>query len=272
MTILSITTADYTSYKSGTLSGFLRSCENAQLDVFLVLRDFDTIPDLDTPLLVHKLFVPQMSLSDARNAALQYIFDSNFDLSNYSLITFLDDDCEVTSSLTLLENPSLETDVFVGSYGPSLDERSNRFSSKSKKSESMGRTINRVASCTLYFKPVVIQSLGFFYPGLGVPNHPFSRGEDTEYFLRATEKGFSFSVIPSIFVKHPYKSVKREDTILSDLLISLRYFSKLGLTRVFRLSIKALIFVLAKKIDTQDFLKVLPESKALKMYSLRKRK
>jgi GT2 family glycosyltransferase len=239
-----------------------------KVDVLLILRDFPyhSVAQIqfDSSVKLVKL-ISRSGLSDARNYALKEILLGNFDIDSYDYISFLDDDCQVTALTVENLSKYSHEEVVIGSYGPDFSLLSERFKFNSASVESLARTLDRVASCTLYFKPNVIKSLKYFYPRLGVPNKDYTVGEDTEYFLRANSFGFRSHIDPSIFIVHPYKDSSRVRTIRTDILLTFSYLKldKSLITKLIRLMVRMLVLLLTRKISKIDFRAIRNDSKNL---------
>ena len=272
MKLLSITTADYDSYLSGVLGNFLASCQTYKVDVLLILRGFHELDATRTQLSEVVKFVkhvPQCGLSIARNHGIEEILTGKFNIDSYDYISFLDDDCLVTDlTIKNLSKYKLE-EVVIGSYGPQFSLLSQRFRVESSNSENLTETLNRVASCTLYFKPTVIRTLKYFYPAIGLPNQRYAVGEDTEYFLRAVSTGFKYRTDSLIFISHPYKDSYRSKTLRADILLTFAY---LGLERSLIGKLLKLIgnmFFLrcTRKISKFDLMKIFLDSRDLAKFA-----
>jgi len=224
--ILSITTADRTSLSNGNLLNFLDGAESAGISVVLVLRDCDTyqFERLNRySCIIQLLFSDNGPATTIRNFAISSVV-RDF-LNTFDFIAFLDDDCIPTSGLHRLELISPNSDLAIGSYGPSLSTLAPRFSFDKTTNANFEYLLNRSTNCTMYFRPTLLGKLGPFYERIGAGINVFKTGEDTDMCNRYIKMGARFEIDNSIFVVHPYKLLPRAESISGDLLVSLSHFT-----------------------------------------------
>jgi hypothetical protein len=133
-------------------------------------------------------------LARARNVALPHV--------DADLVAFPDDDCVYAPDL-------LERVARRFADEPELDGLSGRADdSPSWKEDAATLTRdnlwNRAISFTIFLRREVVERVGAFDERLGLPE---SSGEETEYLIRALERGARIEYDPSTVVHHPRKEI-----------------------------------------------------------------
>ena len=133
-------------------------------------------------------------LSRARNAALAEL--------RAEIVAFPDDDCVFAPDL-------LERVAQRFGAEPSLDGLTGRADDSPRwKTDAVSLTRdnlwNRAISFTIFLRGAVVERVGPFDETLGLPN---SSGEETEYLIRALDRGARIDYDPTILVHHPRKDV-----------------------------------------------------------------
>jgi glycosyltransferase involved in cell wall biosynthesis len=155
-----------------------------------VLREHDTLDLLR--------FRAAPGLSRARNTALGAI--------RADVVTFPDDDC--TFPPDLLERVAhrfAESDFLEGLTGRAADRYGRSSSSWSRDAIFLTRTNlwNRAISFTIFLRSSVVSSVGDFDERLGLGSAgPWSSGEETDYLVRALDRGSRIAYDPEVIVMH----------------------------------------------------------------------
>jgi glycosyltransferase involved in cell wall biosynthesis len=131
-------------------------------------------------------------LARARNAALSRL--------EADLIAFPDDDCEYAPDL-------LERVAQRFSSDPSLDGLTGRADDSPRWKEDAATLTrdnlwNRAISFTIFLRHDVVERVGAFDERLGLPT---SSGEETEYLIRALDRGARIQYDPTLVVHHARK-------------------------------------------------------------------
>jgi GT2 family glycosyltransferase len=239
-----------------------------KVDVLLILRGFPEPSSNNiqfNDFVRYVKYVPHCGLSTARNHAIEEILLGHIDIDSYDYIGFLDDDCKVTDRTVANLSKYCNEEVLIGSYGPHFTLLSERFKVDFLTTENLTKTLNRVASCSLYFKPTVMRTLKYFYPQIGIPNKDYAVGEDTEYFLRAVSLGFKYHIDPSIFIAHPYKDSERAKTVRTDILLTFAYLELDGslFVKLIKLILKMFFLRCKGKLTNFDIFKIYRDSRDL---------
>lgn len=133
-------------------------------------------------------------LARARNVALPHV--------DADLVAFPDDDCVYEPGL-------LERVARRFSDDPDLDGLSGRADDsprwkKDAATLTRDNLWNRAISFTIILRREIVERVGPFDERLGLPT---SSGEETEYLIRALDRGARIEYDPSIVVHHPRKDV-----------------------------------------------------------------
>jgi glycosyltransferase involved in cell wall biosynthesis len=142
-------------------------------------------------------------LSRARNEALLHL--------SGDIVAFPDDDCsyppETLERVTrrFNEQPSLD-----GITGRATDTAGRSAPSWAKEPAVLTRDNlwNRAISFTIFLRSDVVLGVGNFDEALGLgASTPWASGEETEYLVRAIDKGARIEFDPSLVVQHPEKTL-----------------------------------------------------------------
>jgi len=149
--------------------------------------------------IVHLRSAP--GLSRARNIGLQYVTGD--------IVAFPDDDCWYPADLLqrvahfFQEHPEIN-----GITGRSLDAEGRSSSSRWAATSGLVNKSDvwrKGISITLFIRIIVIKKIGMFDENLGVgAGTPWGAGEETDYLLRALEKGFRIYYDTRLVVYHPH--------------------------------------------------------------------
>jgi glycosyltransferase involved in cell wall biosynthesis len=143
----------------------------------------------------------QRGLSRARNAALRHI--------QADIVAFPDDDCVFAPDLLqrvarrFAEAPTLD-----GLTGRAGNEEGRGSSAWPRDSTVLTRENhwNRAISFTIFFRVALVARVGQFDEQLGLGAHgPWSSGEETDYLVRALDRGAHVRYDPSLVVGHQDK-------------------------------------------------------------------
>lgn len=156
----------------------------------------------------------ERGLSRARNEGLK--------VYSGEILAFPDDDCFYPPDLLnnireyFINNPSIDgISCKVESSDKGIYEQ--RFP-KLSCFITKNNVFNTVSSFTLFLRKHVVKENGFFNPSLGVGSGtPLGSGEETDYVLRAIQKGFKFYYLKDLTVYHPSKDAKLSGFTKKDL-------------------------------------------------------
>lgn len=150
-------------------------------------------------------------LSKSRNEGIKY--------ASGEIVAFPDDDCwyppSLLESVVNFFNTNLQYD---GLTCVSKDEKGKISQGRFRKKAGIITRRNVFSSgisYTIFLKKDVIEEVGFFDENLGVGSGtPFNSGEETDYLLRALEKGFKIYYTPHLFVFHEDKVKNYDDVVI----------------------------------------------------------
>jgi len=142
----------------------------------------------------------ERGLSRARNVGLKYI--------SGDIVAFPDDDCWYPPDLLervahfFQEHPDI--DVFTSR---SVDENGEPSNGRWDSSAGLTNRFNlwrRAISFSIFLKKEVVERVGDFDESLGLgARTPWGAAEETDYLLRALEKGFQLYYYHKLFIYHP---------------------------------------------------------------------
>jgi glycosyltransferase involved in cell wall biosynthesis len=185
---------------------FIQSLRDQSVDhIQLVVVDQNSDDRLATILgdapscvdIVH--IVSPKGASIARNAGLL--------LATGDVIGFPDDDCwYAPGTLRQVQDMLSAKAGLSGVTGALVDEHGLRYGSFDKESGEVNKlNVWRRGTClSMFFTRTAVDSLGAFDETLGVgASTPWKSGEETDYLLRAIDKGFDIWYDPSLMIGHP---------------------------------------------------------------------
>ncbi len=151
-------------------------------------------------------------LSLGRNLAMRHL--------RGSIVSFPDDDCAYPPRTLAEVKKQLDlSPEFSGLSGRSLDFDGATSGPRSPDTATPITTENiwRCAiSYTIFLRRNVLNTVGFFDERLGVGSGtPFQSGEETDYLLRALERGCRLQYIPLLVVNHPRLNVPHERDLIA---------------------------------------------------------
>jgi len=135
----------------------------------------------------------EKGLSRARNVGLKCI--------SGDIVAFPDDDCWYPPDLLLNVKILMETNTLDGVSGSILTEDGKPII-RWKRRDCKVNKYNvwfTVLSASLFIKRNIVDIVGYFDENLGLPE---SAGEETDYVIRALEKGATIFYFPNIVVRH----------------------------------------------------------------------
>ena len=150
---------------------------------------------------IRRYLIQKQSLSSARNMLLPHITSDVFALT--------DDDCCYLPDT--LENVAHIFQVHE-SVSALIGRPSYALSRYFLKNENRYTVFKRAPSWLLFFRAEVAKAVGAFDTnlGIGAPS-PFQSGEETDYLIRAMDKGFKVCRSSTVAVRHPILEGKNAD-------------------------------------------------------------
>lgn len=148
----------------------------------------------------------EKGLSLSRNLGLKAI--------SGDVIAFPDDDCIYSKDVLEIAQKNLkenQVDIISGKLVPHIDEFQNKYTNIQTNVNRFNIWIKCI-SATIFIERKVFEKVGYFDENLGVGSGTkYSSGEETDYLLRALDKGFKIKYIDDIKIFHEEFDIDRID-------------------------------------------------------------
>lgn len=169
-----------------------------------------------------EIIIPNMiSLSKARNIALEYLIDKDI---LYRFIMFPDDDSSYDSHFFNSFIKEVKACSLIDVYGTNTNSLYKKSNLSNNQKLSLLNYRNAM-SVNMIIDYTTVEKVGFFDENLGVGNY-YGAGEDADYYIRCINAGASFYYLKSLWNFHPMDSDKNNQMSLSHLIRRYRSYGR----------------------------------------------